>query len=84
MGLPKVPLSGKCKCYIEFWCWDKRYLHWNSGKMVGKQFMVQLVKDPVPTGRKVVALLNNAYLPAPDSRGAASFYSRLRFWQPKD
>ena len=30
--------------------------------------MVQAGKDPVPTGRKVVALLNNAYLPAPDSR----------------
>ena len=60
MGLPKVPLSGNVNATLNSGKWSVT-IHGTAGK------------DPVPTGRKVVALLNNAYLPAPDSRGAASF-----------
>ena len=71
MGLPKVPLSGNVNATLNSGA-GQRYLHWNSGKW-SVTIHGTAGKDPVPTGRKVVALLNNAYLPAPDSRGAASF-----------
>ena len=73
MGLPKVPLSGNVNATLNSGA-GQRYLHWNSGKWsVTIHGSSVTGKDPVPTGRKVVALLNKAYLPAPDSRGAASF-----------
>ena len=71
MGLPKVPLSGNVNATLNSGA-GQRYLHWNSGKW-SVTIHGTAGKDPVPTGRKVVALLNKAYLPAPDSRGAASF-----------
>ena len=71
MGLPKVPLSGNVNATLNSGA-GQRYLHWNSGKW-SVTIHGTAGKDPVPTGRKVVALLNNAYLPAPDSRGVASF-----------
>ena len=71
MGLPKFPLSGNVNATLNSGA-GQRYLHWNTGKW-SVTIHGTAGKDPVPTGRKVVALLNNAYLPAPDSRGAASF-----------
>lgn len=73
MGLPKVPLSGNVNATLNSGA-GQRYLHWNSGKW-SVTIHGTAGKDPVPTGRKVVALLNNAYLPAPESRGAASFFT---------
>lgn len=54
MGLPKVPLSGNVNATLNSGA-GQRYLHWNSGKW-SVTIHGTAGKDPVPTGRKVVAL----------------------------
>jgi len=72
-GLPKVNLGYGITGTIDSGAGQK-YLHWNEGRWsLGVHAVAVNGEDPVPTARKVVELLEQYYLPAPDNYGSGSF-----------
>ncbi len=69
-GLPKVDLGHGISGLLDSGA-GQRYLQWNEGRW---SFVVHasavVGEDPVPTAQHVVDLLEQYYLPAPDTKGA--------------